>query len=314
MGVEARSTSTLPRALGGSPEVVPAPPEGSPWTVLHMVKWSSAYLGPKGVDSPRLTAELLLAHVLGVGRLELYLQYDRPLSPEELAAFKPLLKRRAAREPLQYVTGTTSFRQLELRCDPRALIPRPETEGLLDALAGEAGEGGPVSRALDLGTGTGALALSLAHENLAEVVVGIDLSRDALALAEENGRRAGLAERVEWRQGGLYEPVRGETFDWVVSNPPYVAAPDLPATEPEVRDWEPRLALDGGADGLDVVRPLVDGAGSVLAPGGWLALEVGWDQTAAVSRRLREGGEYDRVLEREDLAGRPRYVLARKNA
>ena len=271
------------------------------------------YLAPKGVDSPRLTAELLLAHVLDVERLELYLQFDRPLSPAELAAYKPLLKRRAAREPLQYVTGRAHFRDLELRCDPRALIPRPETEGLLDVLLEAVGEDTPVERALDLGTGTGALALSIVAEGRARAVVGIDLSGEALELARENGALAGVEDRVEWRQGSLFEPVEGERFDWIVSNPPYVAAGDLVETEPEVRDFEPHLALHGGADGLDVVRPLVDGAGAVLTPGGWLALEVGWDQTERVARRLEDTGEYGHIVAREDLTGRPRYVLARKN-
>ena len=312
MGAEARSASTLSRRPAPEPEAVSPPPPGAPWTVLHMVKWSAAYLRSKGVDSPRLTAELLLAHVLGTKRLELYLQFDRPLSQRELMAYKPLLKRRAAREPLQYVTGTASFRALELRCDPRALIPRPETEGLLDALVAEAVPLGPVSRALDVGTGTGALALSLVGEGMAEAVVAVDLSEEALALAEENAGLVGLAGRVDWRHGELLGPVRDETFDWIVSNPPYVAEPDLQVTEPEVRDWEPRLALDGGPDGMDVIRRLVDGAGGVLAPGGWLALEVGWDQTGPVSQRLVAGGEYEHVRAREDLAGRPRYVLARK--
>ncbi len=298
--------------LTSKPRAVAPPPSGEPWTVMHMVKWSASYLELRGVDSPRLTAELLLAHVLGAGRLDLYLQFDRPLTAPELASYKPLLQRRAAREPLQYVLGSTQFRGLDLLCDSRALIPRPETEGLLDALSSVSGQEGPVGQALDVGTGTGALALSMAHENMAGSVLGVDVSEDALDLARSNAARAGLESRVGFRRGSLFEAVNGEVFDWVVSNPPYVATDELSATEPEVREWEPRLALAGGADGLDVIRPLVAGAATVLRGGGWLALEVGWDQTAAVETLLKTSGEYASIDTREDLAGRPRYVLARR--
>ena len=279
---------------------------------MHMVKWSASYLELRGVDSPRLTAELLLAHVLGGGRLDLYLQFDRPLTAQELASYKPLLQRRAAREPLQYVLGSTQFRGLDLLCDARALIPRPETEGLLDALMASSGQEGPVGQALDVGTGTGALALAMAHENLAGSVLGVDVSAEALALAWSNAERMGLESQVGFRRGSLFEAVNGEVFDWVVSNPPYVATDELSATEPEVREWEPLLALAGGADGLDVIRPLVAGAVTVLRGGGWLALEVGWDQTVVVEKLLAASGDYDCIATREDLAGRPRYVLARR--
>ena len=305
--MEARA---LPRGTGG-PVAPPGP--GEVWTVMHMVRWSAAYLGDKGVDSPRLTAELLLAHALGLERLELYLQFDRPLSAPELASFKPLLRRRAGREPLQYILGTVPFRTLELGVDGRVLIPRPETETLLDVLREVAAPQTPFSRALDIGTGSGAIALSLAAESLTGRAVGVDISAEAVALATENARRNGLGESVAFRVGPFFAAVAGETFDLVVSNPPYVPDREWEETEPEVREWEPALALKGGDDGLDVVRPLLAQLREHLAPGGWVALELASPQTRVVAELLEKQGTYTDVTVRDDLTGRPRYVLARRS-
>jgi release factor glutamine methyltransferase len=284
-------------------------PEG-PWTVLKLIRWSAGYLGEKGVERPRLDAEHLLAHALETSRLQLYLHYDRPLAPEELAAFKPLLLRRARREPLQYVLGRTGFRELELATDPRALIPRPETEVLVEVvLEGVRGRTG--LRALDVGTGSGCIALSLALEGPFTRVVGVDASADALALARENAARTGI--EVALRHGSLYDPLEaGEHFDVIASNPPYVARGEAGDLAPEIRDFEPGAALFAGPDGLDVLRPLVAGAPRHLAPEGVLALEVGASQTEAVAALVRATGAFDDVTVHRDLTGRPRIVAARR--
>lgn len=301
-------------------EPVTPPPEGEPWTVLRMIRWSARYLQEKGVEEGRLDAEHLLAESLGLSRLELYLQFDRPLTAEELARFKPLLLRRADREPLQHVLGHTAFRELELKVDARALVPRPETEVLVDAVlrwvgerAGELTEetGARGIRALDVGTGGGAIALSLAREGSFETVVATDPSEEALALAAENRDAAGLESVVEIRAGSLFEPVAAEErFHVVVSNPPYIAREEAEDLAPEVSEWEPPSALYGGSDGLDVLRPIVHGAPEVLHPGGLLALEMGSGQAEAVSTLVRETGSFEEPTVRKDLAGRNRILLA----
>lgn len=284
-------------------------PEG-PWTVLKLIRWSAGYLEEKGVESARLDAEHLLAHALGTTRLQLYLQYDRPLSPEELAAFKPLLVRRSRREPLQYVVGRTAFRELELATDARALIPRPETEVLVEVILDWA-RGRSRLSALDVGTGTGCIALSLAVEGPFETVVATDVSPATLELAAENVRAAGVG--VELRRGSLYAPVGDdERFDAVVSNPPYVARAEAGDLAPEIREYEPHDALFGGEGGLDVVEPLVAGAPARLRPGGLLALEVGVAQTDAVAALVRETGAFGEPVVHRDLTGRPRIVAARR--
>lgn len=308
---------SLPPGLAGPNSGPVEPPgPGQPWTVLHMIRWAGEYLDGKGVESGRLNGEHLLAFTLGTKRLDLYLQFDRPLSSEELERFKPLLKRRAGREPLQYIVGTAPFRDLVLKVDQRVLVPRPETEYLLDVLIEEASRekrDAPWDRALDIGTGSGALALALAAEGLAKATVAVDCSADALSLARENGESVGVAARVDFRLGSLLEPVAGEVFDVVVSNPPYVPDEEWASTEPEVREWEPSLALKGGHDGMDVLRALVDGVVDVLAPSGWLALEMAADQTEVVAELVRGTGGFERVAVRIDLAGRPRYVIAQRS-
>ena len=289
-----------------------------PWTVLGLILWSAGYLAERGVEHGRLDAEHLLAHALGATRLQLYLQFDRPLDAGELTAFKPLLLRRARREPLQYVTGRAAFRELDLAVDRRVLIPRPETEALVEAVLQWARLGvrgrsprGAELDGMDLGTGSGCIALSLLAEGLFRRVVATDASADALAVATDNACHAGLTERLETRLGPLWEPVAsGERFDVVASNPPYVADAEAAQLEPEVRDWEPAAALFAGAQGLDVLDAIVAGAGQRLRPGGLLALEVGMGQAASVAERVRVAGGFGEPRVLRDLAGRPRIVIA----
>jgi release factor glutamine methyltransferase len=286
------------------------------WTVLRLILWSAEYLGGKGVERARLDGEHILAHALGLGRLDLYLQYDRPLTPEELDSLRPLLKRRAAREPLQYILGSQPFRELDLEVDRRVLIPRPETEVLVgEVLAwARAREDGPLD-VLDIGTGSGAIALSLALEGSFRKVVGTDLMAEALEVATRNRTAAGLEDRVELRQGADYTALAGdERFDIVVSNPPYVAEPERGTLEPEVADWEPGTALFAGIDGLDVVRRIVAGAPAMLRDGGLLALEVGAGQTGAVAGLLEGMGGWEGITVRADLTGRGRIVMATRAA
>lgn len=281
-----------------------------PWTVLRLIRWSAEYLEEKGVESPRLDAEHLLAHALGTSRLQLYLQFDRPLTPDELGLFRPLLRRRAGREPLQYIVGRTPFRELELRTDPRALIPRPETEVLVDKVL-DWSRGREGLTAVDVGTGTGCIALSLLKEGPFTRVWGVDLSPDALDLARTNAgslpEGEGLTLVAGDGLGALPESVR---VDVVVSNPPYVRDDEAASLQPEIREHEPPLALFGGADGLAVIRRLVAEAPGRLAPGGLLALEVGVAQGPAVLELVAAAGDLTQAALHRDLAGKPRIVTA----
>jgi release factor glutamine methyltransferase len=287
--------------------------DGDVWTVLRLMRWSGEYLESKGVERGRLDAEHLLAHALGLPRLQLYLQFDRPLDREELDLFRPLLRRRADREPLQYILGRAAFRELDLRVDRRVLIPRPETEVLVDeVLTWAAAQGRNDMSAADIGTGSGAIALSLAHEGPFGRVVATDVSEDALDVARGNGVALGLGDRVDFRAGPLFSALAdGEIFVVLVSNPPYVAEAEAETLEPEVSDWEPGQALFGGPDGLAIIRELVGGAGARLRPGGLLALEVGAGQAGLVVAEVETIGGYDDVRVRRDLTGRQRVILAR---
>jgi release factor glutamine methyltransferase len=255
-----------------------------------------------GVDSPQLDADLIAAHALGLSRLELATGHDRDLSPAEAEAIRALVACRAAREPLAYVLGEWGFRRLVIRTDARALVPRPETEVVVDrALAAIAGVAAP--RVLDVGAGSGAIALALADERGDARVTATDVSADALALARENAERLGLA--VELVHGSLLAGLAGP-FDLVVSNPPYVLAAELETLEPEVRDWEPRTAtVDTGQ-----TRELVHGARDALAPGGAIVLECHADGAAGVAALLANAGYGPTTITR-DLAGRERVVEAR---
>ena len=278
---------------------------------LETARRAEDYLREHDVLDPRLEAELILASVLGVSRLRMYLDEDVPLDATQLLRYRQMIERRAKREPLQYVVGSTQFREIDLRCDPRALIPRPETEVLVGlALDWARARTGVALRALDIGTGTGAIALSLLAEKGAERVVATDVSRDALALAAENAQALGVSDRIELRAGALYEPIASdERFDMIVSNPPYIATAERGTLATEVVDWEPEAALFAGARGMDVIEPLVRGARARLERCGLLALELAPGQAEEVAELARASG-FRRVRIVNDLAGRARIVAA----
>ncbi len=249
-----------------------------------VLAWTVGRFSERRFGTPRLDAELLLCEVLKWPRVQLYTHFDQPLSPTELAAYRELVKRRLAGEPVAYLLGRRDFHQLSLAVDARVLIPRPETELLVDAILERIPQGG---RLLDVCTGSGAIALACKHARPDLDVTAIDLSKDALAVAEHN--RASLGLQVRLLAGDLYAPVRSERFDFIASNPPYIATGDLAGLPPEVRK-EPRLALDGGPDGLDLLRRLIDDAAAHLQPAGWFACELGQGQAPAVAARLVERG------------------------
>ncbi len=283
-------------------------------TALPLAQKAAQLFAERGFENARLEAELLLAHVLQIKRLDLYLQFERPLNTHELETFRGVVRRRLKHEPLQYIMGSAAFRQLDLQVDPRVLIPRPETEVLAGCAIEWARATGPAASALDIGTGSGAIALSLLQENAAERVVATDVSEEALQVARTNAERCGQADRIEFRSGSVWQAVGDdEMFDIVISNPPYIAPEEGPALQPEVRDWEPASALFAPADGLAIIHEIIRGAGPHLRPGGLLALEVAAAQAQHVASEL-SGAEFSDVNVVRDLAGRDRVITAVRKA
>ncbi len=257
-----------------------------------------------GSGNAKRAVEELAAHVLGCKPLEIYF---KTAAPEQQAELEKLIVRAELGEPIQYIIGHVDFRGLEIRCDRRALIPRPETELLVEeVLKSKVGSQKSV-KIVDVGTGTGCIALALLHELPTAEVTGIDISPDALALARENAERLRLGNRFRTQQNNLLDGFAENSLDIIVSNPPYILSEVCKTLDPSVRDFEPRLALDGGRDGLDLIRILVEQAARVLKPGGGLFLEIGYDQGVAVSQCLEKAG-FRNIEIRKDLAGLDRIV------
>lgn len=281
------------------------------WTPLKLLHWTQSYFGQKGIDAPRLTAELLLAHALGCDRVRLYLDFDKPLGEPELTAFRELVRRRAEREPTAYLLGRRDFYEHTFQVDARVLVPRPETELVVEAALSALASSPEGGRALDLCTGSGAIAISLALARPGAQVTATDLSEDALAVARENATRLGAAG-VTFLAGDLYAalaPPSPETrFDVIVSNPPYVPRGELDTLAPEVRR-EPRLALDGGGDGLAISRRIAAEAPAHLRPGGTLVLEMHESHLHELPAICLQSG-FQRAEPHRDLAGLPRFVVA----
>lgn len=278
-------------------------------TVLEILKKTADFFSGRGVEHARLDAELLVGHALGLKRMQLYLQFERPLTEAELEKIRPLVRRRAQREPLQYIIGDTEWFGLRLKVDRRALIPRPETE-LLAELVTQSAEAH--QRILDLGTGSGALALGLASRWPEASVTAVDRSREALALAGENALALGLAARVSLVESDWFSALPADAlFDVIVANPPYLTETEVAEAAPEVKDHEPRPALASPEEGLSDLKAIIASAPGHLAPGGLLALETGTTQHAALLSLCAAAGLV-RCESRRDLAGRDRFVLARR--
>jgi release factor glutamine methyltransferase len=278
------------------------------WTVLDLLRWTASFFAGKGIENGRLDAELLLAEILQLNRIGLYLNFDRPVNSDELAAFRVLIERRARREPIAYILGRCEFWSLTFKVGPEVLIPRGDTETLVEAALKVLPQGGAF---LDIGVGSGAIALAIAHERPDAQVEGIDLSPAALAIAIENAQRLGLADKVVLRQGNLFALDTNRQYDVIVSNPPYIAVGEEATLMPEVRDFEPHLALFAGDDGLDCYRVLIPAAKSVLKSSGALLVEVGAGQAAAVAELFAVAG-YVEIFTNRDLAGIERVVAGRK--
>ena len=278
--------------------------ELAPGTVGDVLRRATEYLAARGAETPRLDAELLLAHALGIARIDLYIELDRPLTATELDAARALVARRAAREPLQYVLGEWGFRRLTLTVDRRALIPRPETEIVVERCLALL-DGVEQPRVLDVGTGSGAIALAIADEHPGAEVTGMDVSDEALSLARENAERTGLA--VDLIPGDLFADLPKGPWTLVVANAPYVDPEESASLQPEVREWEPATALFG----TGAVAAVAGGAMRVLAPGGALVLEVGDGQAEGTAALLGSLGYHD-VRVTLDLAGRDRVVEGRR--
>jgi release factor glutamine methyltransferase len=277
--------------------------EAEIWTTLKVLDWTKEFLVSRGVENARLEAEWLLCAATGLDRVGLYLNFEKPLNGEELAAYRVMVARRGRREPLQHILGTQEFCGLEFEVSTDVLIPRHDTETLVnEALARMPG----AESVLDIGTGSGCIAVTLAHRLPGASITAVDISEGALTVARRNAEKNGVA--IEFLQGSLLEPVTGRQFDLIVSNPPYIPSSDIETLQPEVRDFDPRCALDGGLDGLEIYRRLIPEAATVLSCGGWLLVEVGEGQAGDVSRLFSSTGGYGQQISACDPAGIVRVV------
>jgi release factor glutamine methyltransferase len=288
-------------------------------TVLELLNWSTNCLKDHRIENPRLDAELLLARSLNLSKEKLYIHFHDEVKERERKTMEGLIERRISGEPLQYILGHQEFWSIDLNVDPRVLIPRPETELLVEQalliLSNNPSKRTP--HVLEIGTGSGAVAVSLAKEVRNLFLVATDISRDALLLAKENATFAGVPHQVKFVNGDLFEPFRPlgerEPFDLILSNPPYIAFSEIDGLPKEVKDYEPVIALNGGEDGLDFYRRIVSQAPFYLRRGGWLLLELGQGQSPIVSGLIEERGDFLKPECIPDLFGLERLVKAQKN-
>ncbi len=283
-------------------------------TVLEVIQRSAEFLTRKGVESPRLQVELLLAHVLQMPRMKLYLNFERPLSDAELEKLRDLVKRRGNREPLQHIVGTANFCGLEFTVNRHVLIPRPETEILAErAWKFLSTRNAQPSAALDFGTGSGCLAVLLAVKCPESEIHAVDISHDALNVARENATRHKVIERIQFHQGDGFAAIpEPQTFHLIVANPPYIPSAEILTLEPEVRDHDPKLALDGGADGLEFFKMLAEKSQARLKPDGRLMMEYGEGQ-AELIRDIFENQKWIVEAVERDYTQRERFLIAKKN-
>jgi release factor glutamine methyltransferase len=290
----------------------------SNWTILELIKWTTSYFTSHEIDSPRTTAEIFLAGVLKINRIDLYLQYDRPLIPDELEAFKALIKRRVSREPVAYIMGSKEFWSMDFKVTHDVLIPRPETECLVEAALSHISDKASkkVKKILDLGTGSGAIILALASQEPDHLFFASDLSIKALEVASENAARHGFEKQINFFSGNWFSSLGNKSvlFDMIVSNPPYIRSDDIDKLQPEVCEYEPRMALEGEKDGLGSIRHIVKYAYMYLNSGGCLLLEIDHHQKDDIRRLIDQTDQYEGVSFSKDYSGYYRVVEMKKRS
>lgn len=280
------------------------------WTIKDVLEWTAGYFRKKGITTARLDAEVLLAHCLGVDRLQLYLNLDRPLKQEERVRYRELIRRRGMREPVALIRGVKEFWSLRLRAAPGVLIPRPDTEALVEAVLEEIRERSSPA-ILEIGTGSGAISVAIALENRDARIIATDIDQQALEAALFNARNLGVEASIDFLASDLFEALReGGRFDVICCNPPYIPSDVIPTLDPEI-NFEPRQALDGGPDGLSVIRRLVLQAKHYLQDRGALIIEIGSEQEAWVREMFETLGGLQDVRTFSDLSGKPRVVSGR---
>jgi release factor glutamine methyltransferase len=280
------------------------------WHILSLLRWAESYFASHDVENPRASAEMLLAHALNLRRIDLYIRYDQPMIPDELSRFKTLIRRRADGEPVAYIVGQKEFWSLELRVTPDVLIPRPDTEILVEAavaaLPKDAGQ--TPLRVLELGTGSGAIISAIASERPEHYFFASDCSLKALDIARQNAQSHQLDAAICFFASDWFSALKPiPHFDLILSNPPYIPSADIDTLQPEIRKFEPRHALDGGKDGLDAIRDIIGHAKNYLNPGGSLMLEIGYDQRKQVSEMSVSGG-YEQIRFVKDYGGHDRVI------
>ncbi len=284
------------------------------WSVVDLLDWTTGYFQQHGIPNPRLDAEVLLGHLLKKSRLQLYLHFEMPVFQEHLTPFRELIKKRIAHTPVSYLTNRKEFMSLDFYVDERVLIPRPETEQLVETILTAETEN--FQRLLELGTGSGVIATSLAVQHAEWEIVATDISEPALAVARKNAEIHACTAQIKFLSGDLFEPVaaicaNGDAqFDWIVCNPPYIKNTERDTLRPDVRDHEPEIALFAGDDGLDVIRRLIAEAPKYLAPTGKLILEIGATQANTIQTLLEAESAYATYELFKDYAGKERIVLA----
>ena len=284
------------------------------WSVVDLLDWTTGYFQQHGIPNPRLDAEVLLGHLLKKSRLQLYLHFEMPVFQEHLTPFRELIKKRIAHTPVSYLTNRKEFMSLDFYVDERVLIPRPETEQLVETILTAETEN--FQRLLELGTGSGVIATCLAVQHSEWEIVATDISESALAVARKNAEIHACTAQIKFLSGDLFEPVaaicaNGDAqFDWIVCNPPYIKNTERDTLSPDVRDHEPEIALFAGSDGLDVIRRLIAEAPKYLAPTGKLILEIGATQANTIRTLLEAESAYATYKLFKDYAGKERIVLA----
>ncbi len=286
------------------------------WRIIDLIQWTTQFFEKRHIENPRLNAERLLSRAIGLDRVQLYLQFEKILTHNELDVFRAFVKRRISKEPLQYILGETEFMSLKFKVSPSVLIPRPDTEALVEAVLQETASEEPL-HILDIGTGSGNIAVSLAHYLSVAQITAVDVSEEALELARENAALNAVDARIHFIQEDVFSPdfpLRvGTDFDIVVSNPPYISEDEFFTLPDEVRLFEPHRALRDGSDGLTFHRRIAELGGELLRDGGKIYLEVGMEQAARVRQILQEIG-FEAVSTVQDLTGIDRVVLAKKKS